>query len=240
MRARSIGACGLVAVLLTACAGANGSPTHVVAGPSAPMAQPARLATVDHRPTLAGLVKAGVAAPTVNVLPSAAGTTILQFPLQPSGLKAAFPTATGLVTVTRGDRAASQADNVTVDVENMPPDITFTIFLSELSAKPFGNVEYVADLITRGDGTGEATFSLISFLAFAVDARDPSGTSNDAFEGETTGVNLGHLGLWFSSLDDAKSVLKDDTVQGTIFDGGNPPNHAGPQAMTDGQQEPVL
>jgi hypothetical protein len=48
------------------------------------------------------------------------------------------------------------------------------------------------------------------------------------------------MGMWFSSLTDAQRVLNDDTLQGTIFDGGNPPLHAGPQAMTDGQIAPVF
>ena len=38
----------------------------------------------------------------------------------------------------------------------------------------------------------------------------------------------------------AQKVLNDDTLKGTIFDGGNPPLHAGPQAMTDGQTAPVF
>jgi hypothetical protein len=235
---------GIVALVGTVSIASCGAPPGVSRSPApavevATMPSP-HLAVVDHRAQLASLVQAGQAAPTVNVLQTAAPTTIVQFPLQPSGLKKTFPGATGLVTILRGDRDRSIADVVTVDVDGMPPDITFTIFLAEIADKPFGNVQYVADLTTREDGTGESTFSLISLLAFAVDNRDPSDTTADPLEGTTTGVNLGHLGMWFSSLDDAKKVLKDDTVQGTIFDGGNPPNHAGPQAMSDGQKEPVL
>jgi hypothetical protein len=46
--------------------------------------------------------------------------------------------------------------------------------------------------------------------------------------------------MWFSSLQDAKTVLKNANLTGTPFDGGNPPLHAGPQAMTDGQSAPVF
>ncbi len=178
-------------------------------------------------------------APTVHVLNSLGKTTILQFPLVPSGIKAAFPKATGLVTIVRGDRDNSTSDTVTLDVQNMPPNITFTVFLIELANKPFGHVEYVADLTTRGGGSGESIFQLIAFVAFAMDARNP-GTSKDAQEGVTSGINLEHMGMWFSSLTDAQRVLNDDTLKGTIFDGGNPPLHAGPQAMTDGQTAPVF
>jgi hypothetical protein len=178
-------------------------------------------------------------APTVHVLASMPPTTILQFPLVPSGIKKAFPQATGLVTIVRGNRDNAFSDTVTVDVQNMPPNITFTIFFIEIASKPFGNVEYVADLTTRGDGSGETIFQNIAFVAFAMDARHP-GTSQDGQEGTTSGTNLEHLGMWFSQLQDAQKVLNDDTLKGTIFDGGNPPLHAGPQAMTDGQTAPVF
>jgi len=181
----------------------------------------------------------GHLAPTVHVLNSLPPTLILQFPLVPSGIKASFPNATALVTIVVGSHNDSTANTVTVDVQNMPPNITFTIFFIELATKPFGNVEYVADLTTRGDGSGESVFQLISTLAFAMDARNP-GTSQDNLEGLTSGINLEHMGMWFSSLQDAQKVLNDDTLKGTIFDGGNPPLHAGPQAMTDGQTAPVF
>ncbi|HLZ56035.1 MAG TPA: hypothetical protein VKR06_03725 [Ktedonosporobacter sp.] len=184
------------------------------------------------------MVREGKLAPTVHVLDSLPPTTILQFPLVPSGLKSKFPDATALVTVVRGDRNDSTSDTVTIDVQKMPPNITFTIFFIEIANKPFGNVEYVADLTTRGDGTGETIFHIITLVAFAMDARNP-GTSHDQ-EGQASGIQLEHLGMWFAQLQDAQKVLNDDTLLGTIFDGGNPPLHAGPQAMTDGQSSPVF
>jgi hypothetical protein len=185
------------------------------------------------------MIHSGRLAPTVHVLNSLSPTTIIQFPLFPSGIKQAFPQATGLVTIVRGDRNNAFSDTVTVDVQHMPPNITFTIFYIQFASKPFGNVEYVADLTTRGDGSGETIFQNIAFVAFAMDARNP-GTSQDNQEGTTSGINLEHMGMWFSQLQDAQKVLNDDTLEGTIFDGGNPPLHAGPQAMTDGQTAPVF
>jgi hypothetical protein len=126
-----------------------------------------------------------------------------------------------------------------VDVQHMPPNATFTIFLIEQANKPFGNVQYVADLTTQGDGSGEAAFHVIALVAFAMDARNP-GTSKDDKEGEASGIQLEHLGMWFASLDDAKKVLNNPSLSGTIFDGGAPPLHAGPQALTDGQTQPVF
>jgi hypothetical protein len=185
------------------------------------------------------LQREGKLSRSVNVLDSLGQTAIVQFPLIPSGVKQAFPNASGLVTIVRGDRNNAFSDTVTVDVQNMPPNITFTIFFIELANKPFGNVEYVADLTTRGDGTGETIFQCIAFVAFAMDARNP-GTSTDGQEGLTSGINLEHMGMWFSKLEDAQKVLNNTSLKGTLFDAGNPPLHAGPQAMTDGQTLPVF
>jgi hypothetical protein len=185
------------------------------------------------------LQREGQLASSVRILSSLGQTTIVQFPLVPSGVKQAFPNATGLVTIVRGDRNNAFSDTIIVDVQHMPPNITFTIFYIELANKPFGNVEYVADLTTRGDGSGETIFQNIAFVAFAMDARNP-GTSIDGQEGVASGINLEHMGMWFSSLQDAQKVLNNTTLTGTIFDAGNPPLHAGPQAMTDGQTLPVF
>ena len=185
------------------------------------------------------LQREGKLSRSVHVLNSLGQTTIVQFPLVPSGVKSAFPNASGLVTIVRGDRNNAISDTVTVDVQQMPPNITFTIFYIELANKPFGNVEYVADLTTRGDGSGETIFQNIAFVAFAMDARNP-GSSIDGQEGITSGINLEHMGMWFSSLQAAQKALNDTTLKGTLFDAGNPPLHAGPQAMTDGQTLPVF
>src|SRR5438552_14961716 len=180
------------------------------------------------------LVPAGRLAPTVHVLDSLPPTTIVQFPLVPSGIKKAFPQATALVTIVRGNRDNAFFDTVTVDVQNMPPNITFTIFYIEFANKPFGNVESVADLTTRGDGNGETIFQNIAFVAFAMDARNP-GTSQDGQEGTTSGIFLEDVDVIRSDLVAGVQTCALPIFKGTIFDGGNPPLHAGPQAMTDGQ-----
>lgn len=189
--------------------------------------------------TLREMVQHHQLASTVQVLASQPPSVVIQFPLFPSGVKKAFPQATGVVTIVQGNPEASLFDSVTVDVSHMPPDTTFTIFFIELANKPFGHVEYVADLHTRDDGSGEASFQAITLVAFAADNRTPTVTSQDQ-SGEASGVQLEHMGMWFSSLQDAQKALNDTTLKGTLFDGGNPPLHAGPQAMTDGQTQPVF
>jgi len=181
---------------------------------------------------------AGQEAPTVKVLPSVAPTVIIQFPLVPVSIKTLFPKATGLVTVIQGNPSTNDFDTVTVDVQNMPPNVKFTVFFTEIAVKPFGHAEYVGDLITRGDGSGESVFHLITFVAFAADNRNP-GISTDQ-SGDASGIQLEHVGMWFDGVNAARQVLNNPTIPGTPFDGGHGVLHAGPQAMTDGQTLPVI
>lgn len=178
-------------------------------------------------------------APTVKVLASVAPTLIVQFPLVPaSSIKSAFPNATATVTVMQGNPEISVFDTVVVTVQHMPPNVKFTVFFTELSAKPFGHAEYVGDVITRGDGTGDSVFHLIAFVAFAADNRAPTTSADQS--GTASGIQLEHVGMWFDGVKSARQVLNNPSIPGTPFDGGNPPLHAGPQAMTDGQTLPVI
>ncbi|MDQ2903085.1 MAG: hypothetical protein ABI456_25595 [Ktedonobacteraceae bacterium] len=180
---------------------------------------------------------AGQVAPTVKVLASVDPTLIIQFPLFPASIKGKFPDATGLVTVFQNPQA-NDFDAVTVDVQHMPPNVKFTVFFTEISAKPFGHAEYVGDVITRGDGSGESTFHLITFVAFAADNRHPVTSADQS--GDASGIQLEHVGMWFDGVNNARLVLGDPTIAGTPFDGGGGAKHAGPQAMTDGQTLPVI
>ena len=174
---------------------------------------------------------------TVKVLASVDPTLIIQFPLFPVSIKEKFPDATGLVTVFQ-DTRANDFDVVTVDVQKMPPNVKFTFFFTELSAKPFGHAEYVGDVFTHADGSGESTFHLITFVAFAADNRHQVTSADQS--GDASGIQLEHVGMWFDGLDSAVQVLGNPKLAGTPFDGGDIPNHAGPQAMTDGQTLPVI
>jgi len=181
---------------------------------------------------------AGRIAPTVKALPSVDPTLVVQFPLFPSGVKDRFPDASGLVTVVQGNPEIGTADTVTIEVQKMPPDVKFTVFLTELAGKPFGHAQYLGDLITRGDGSGESVLHAIVFAAFAADNRNPSASGDQS--GDASGIQLEHLGLWFDNLGVSRASLQDPSVGGTPFDGGPPPLHAGPQAMTDGQDLAVV
>jgi hypothetical protein len=178
-------------------------------------------------------------APTVKVLSSADPTVIVQVPLVPASIKPLFPNATALVTVIEGNPAVSDFDTVIVDVQNMPPNQKFTVFFTELSARPFGHAEYVGDVITRGDGSAESIFHLIALGAFAADNRNSAVTSTDQ-TGEASGIQLEHVGMWFDGVKAARQVLNNPNIAGTPFDGGGGALHAGPQAMTDGQTQQVI
>ncbi len=199
-------------------------------------APPTTVATPSLRTPNFGTI--GEEATTVKVVPSFDPTLVLQFPLVPSSIKMLFPKATGLVTVVQGNPAIGVVDTVTIDVANMPPDVKFTVFYTELAAKPFGHASYVGDLITRGDGRGESVLHVITLTAFAADNRSPVTSADQS--GVASGVQLEHVGLWFDNLGVARTTLQDPTVAGTPFDGGPPALHAGPQAMTDGQDLPVI
>src|SRR5260370_7793578 len=75
--------------------------------------------------TLQQMVQAHQLAPTVQVLSSQPPSVILQFSLFPSGVKKAFPKATGVVTIVQGNPPVSLFASVTVDVSNIPPHTTF-------------------------------------------------------------------------------------------------------------------
>ncbi len=178
-------------------------------------------------------------APTVKVLASADPTLILQFSLVPASIKQLFPNATALVTVIEGNPAVSDFDTIIVDAQNMPPNVKFTVFFTELSAKPFGHAQYVGDVITHGDGSAESMFHLITLGAFAADNRASTVTSTDQ-TGDASGIQLEHVGMWFDGVKAARQVLNNPSIPGTPFDGGGGALHAGPQAMTDGQTQPVI
>ncbi len=228
----------LVALLAAACdtsappaATGTGTPTKTAgtAGPAFPTA-PLALRTPSF---------GSQEASTVKVLASADPSQIIQFPLFPVSIKQLFPKATALVTVIQGNPAISVFDTLIVDVQNMPPNQKFTVFLVELSGKPFGHAEYVGDVITRGDGSAESIFHLITFAAFAADNRNAAVNSNDQ-SGEASGIQLEHVGMWFDGVTAARQVLNNPSIPGTPFDGGGGALHAGPQAMTDGQTAPVI
>jgi len=230
----------LLTLLLSACANpfaGTPSPTPAATATSSGNSGKLSFPTVPPPLRVPTFDTTGHIAPTVKVLSSVDPTLIVQFPLFPASIKSLFPKASALVTVFQNP-VANDFDAVTVDVQNMPPNVKFTVFFTELSAKPFGHAEYVGDVITLGDGSGESVFHLITFVAFAADNRHPVTSSDQS--GSASGIQLEHVGMWFDGVDPARQVLQNPALPGTPFDGGKGVLHAGPQAMTDGQTLPVI
>ena len=231
----------LLAILLSACSGpfSSGTPTPSTTSTTTTSSGSPAFPTTALALRTPAFGTPGQVAPTVKVLASADPSLIVQFPLAPASIKTLFPNATGLVTVIQGNPQTNDFDTMIVDVQKMPPNVKFTVFLTELSAKPFGHAEYVGDVITRGDGSGESIFHLITFVAFAADARKSTVTSADQ-SGDASGIQLEHVGMWFDGVRFARQVLNNPNIPGTPFDGGGGALHAGPQAMTDGQTLSVI
>ncbi len=229
----------LLTLLLTACSGPFSSSTPVPTGTTTTSSGAPTFPSTGPTLRTPAFGTPGQVAPTVKVLASADPTLIVQFPLFPASIKALFPDATGRVTVIQGNPQTNDFDTVIVDVQKMPPNVKFTVFFTELSAKPFGHAEYVGDVITRGDGSAESIFHLITFVAFGADARKSNVTSADQ-SGDASGIQLEHVGMWFDGVTFARKVLNNPNIPGTPFDGGGGALHAGPQAMTDGQKLSVI
>jgi hypothetical protein len=231
----------LLAILLSACSSpfSSGTPTPSTTSTTTTSSGSPAFPTTALALRTPAFGTPGQVAPTVKVLASADPSLIVQFPLAPASIKTLFPNATGLVTVIQGNPQTNDFDTLIVDVQKMPPNVKFTVFLTELSAKPFGHAEYVGDVITRGDGSGESIFHLITFVAFAADARKSTVTSADQ-SGDASGIQLEHVGMWFDGVRFARQVLNNPNIPGTPFDGGGGALHAGPQAMTDGQTLSVI
>ena len=70
-----------------------------------------RMASPFQAQTLRQLIASHALASTAQVLDSQAPSVIIQFPLFPSGVKAAFPRATGVVTIVQGNPAVSLFDS---------------------------------------------------------------------------------------------------------------------------------
>jgi len=111
-----------------------------------------------------------------------------------------FPNASATVTVlpTEEDRGV---DTLDLKAEGLPPNTSFTVFLTELAEIPFGASEYLAEFTTNAKGRGSVHVNAVIEEAFA-------------FDGNThVRKDLKHVVVWFADQKD------DDVCFGT---GGGP------------------
>ncbi len=116
-------------------------------------------------------------------------------------------------------------DVLSINARNLPPNRTFTTFLIEQTAAPFGAAEYIGDFTSNRHGNAHNEFRLIVQEAF----------SSTLVNGQRTRVDLNRVGAWFA---DAKG---DDFCLGkkspvTPFDGDN---EAGVQAFNSANAQPL-
>jgi hypothetical protein len=120
-------------------------------------------------------------------------------------LATCFPGAHAHVNVTLTTDAIGK-DTFHVRAEHLKARTSFTVFLIEKAAAPFGAAEYIGDVTTNARGNATGTFKLIVEEAFA-------------FNNET-GVRkeLNSVGMWFADPKDDDSCLGDASPV-TQFDG---------------------
>jgi hypothetical protein len=119
-------------------------------------------------------------------------------------------------------------DTFDVDVTGGPANTSFTIFLLEVPAAPFGAAEYIGDVNTDKYGKGHAQLKLIVEEAF----------SSTLVGKERVRKELNHVGMWFADPKDDDFCLGPNGGPVTPFDGDN---EAGIQAFNtaDLQKAPL-
>jgi hypothetical protein len=121
--------------------------------------------------------------------PAAATLTAVGF--QPKGKVTVFPR-----------EEVQGIDQIRVEVEGLPANTAFTIFLSELNTVPFGSLQYIAEVSTDNAGRGSVTARLVVREAFAL--RTELNPVPPPVFATPISVDLNHIVLWFgdSSADD--------------------------------------
>jgi len=150
----------------------------------------------------------------------------VELALMPSSAQLAqcMPDATLGVTVTP-TTDKDGFDSFEVRAHSLPPNRTFTVFLLEQAAAPFGAAEYIGDFSTDKGGDGSNTFKLIVQEAF----------SSTLVDGKRVRVDLNRVGVWFADPADDDFCLGADSPV-TPFDGDN---EAGVQAFNSANADPL-
>jgi hypothetical protein len=115
-----------------------------------------------------------------------------------------IPNAKGRVTI----NSVGNAENLHVEVSDLPPNTDFDVFVIQLPNAPFGLSWYQGDLKTDSLGKGVADFagrfSIETFIVAPGSGPSPVVFNNppfpDASSNPATGpVHTYHLGVWFDS-----------------------------------------
>jgi hypothetical protein len=167
--------------------------------------------------TAGGTGAALAQSPSAGHTADQAASVSLKLQTSSDALKECFPYAKATVNValTTDDVGSDAFD---IKASGLKPNTTFTVFIIEKAASPFGAVEYIGDISTDKYGKAKNTFNLIAEEAFA-------------FNNETgVRTELNSVGFWFADPKDDDSCLGAGSPV-TQFDGDA---SAGVQMMNSG------
>jgi hypothetical protein len=116
-------------------------------------------------------------------------------------------------------------DSFTITARRLPANRSFTVFLLEQAASPFGAAEYIGDFTTDANGNAQNTFHLIVQEAF----------SSTLVNGNRVRADLNQIGSWFADPKDDDFCLGQGSPV-TPFDGDN---EAGVQAFNSANAAPL-
>jgi len=167
--------------------------------------------------TVAGLGFSIVAAPGV-----AASKNAITFDMVVSaGASACLGAASATVKITPLDGV----EMMDVDVDGLPPNTVFNLFVLQVPKAPFGVAWYQGDIETDRKGRGHqrvvGIFSIETFTVAAGSAPAPvvfnGPFPNASLNPPFNPIQMYHLGIWFNSPDDARSAGCSATI--TPFNG---------------------
>jgi hypothetical protein len=117
-----------------------------------------------------------------------------------------FPNASATVTVLPKEEMRG-VDTLDLKAEGLPPNTSFTVFLTELAQIPFGASEYIAEFTTNAAGRGSVRVDAVIQEAFA-------------FDGNThVRKELNHVVVWFADPKDDDVCFGPGGGPITPFDG---------------------
>jgi hypothetical protein len=134
----------------------------------------------------------------------------LSFNLTPSSdtIAACLPNATAKVTVFSKEDIRG-VDTLDLKAEGLPPNTSFTVFLTELPAAPFGAVEYIGEFTTNAAGRGSLRVDAVIEQAFS---STLVGSVRDRRE-------LNHVVIWFADPEADNFCFAPELGPTTPFDG---------------------
>ena len=129
-------------------------------------------------------------------------------------------------------------EEMTVDVEGLPPNTEFDFFVIQIPNAPFGLAWYQGDIETNAAGRGHQRFIGRFNIETFIVAQPPGGQlapvvhdqppfPDASMNPATEPIHTFHLGLWFNSPQDAQAAGCPDTA--TRFNGDH---NAGIQVLS--------